>query len=153
MLIPRTGEKAREQKERQEREARNQELAGSSYQVPLPADFMSMGAGEDDQLSGVPWGGLNIQHMVAMGHESESRRGSRREPSDQFDYGGGGGADSQFYEPMLMSPYAGDMTYGGDDRYFDASASSPSYSFFDTGYDSFSGNSSNSSSSHSGKRH
>ncbi|ROW06055.1 hypothetical protein VMCG_04693 [Cytospora schulzeri] len=140
-------EKAREQKERQEREARNQELAGNSYQVPVPDDFMSMG---DDQLSGVPWGGLNLQHMVAMGHESESRRGSRRETSDQYDYAG---ADSQFYDAQLMSPYGGDMAYGGDDRYFDHSGSSPSYSFFDTGHDSFSGHSSSSSnSSRSGTR-
>ncbi|ROW09193.1 hypothetical protein VPNG_05663 [Cytospora leucostoma] len=110
-------EKAREQKERQEREARNQELAGSSYQVPVADDFTSMGAGGDDgdQLSGVPWGGLNIQHMVAMGHESESRRGSRREPSDhQYDYADPG----QYYDPQLMSsPYAGGgVAYGGDDR-------------------------------------
>ncbi|KAK7749744.1 hypothetical protein SLS53_000323 [Cytospora paraplurivora] len=109
-------EKAREHKERQEREARNQELAGSSYHVPVAEDFMSMRAGDDgDQLSGVPWGGLNIQHMVAMGHETESRRGSRREPSDhQYDYAG----PSQYYDPQLMSsPYAGGgVAYGGDDR-------------------------------------
>ncbi|KUI56744.1 hypothetical protein VP1G_04082 [Cytospora mali] len=136
------------QKERQERETRNQELAGSSYQVPMPDDFMSMGAGAgyDDQLSGVPWGGLNLQHMVTMGHESQSRRGSRRETPDHYDYAG---ADPQFYDAQLMSsPYGGGgMAYSGDDRYFGASASSPSYSFFDTGHDNFSGASSSSTSS------
>lgn len=153
-LTRRPGEKAREQKERQEREARNQELAGSSYQVPVAEDFVSMGAGagagdDGDQLSGVPWGGLNIQHMVAMGHESESRRGSRREPSDhQYDYADSG----QYYDPQLMSPpYGGGVAYGGDDRYFDASASSPSYSFLDAGHDSFSGISSSSSTSSSSR--
>ncbi|ROW02867.1 hypothetical protein VSDG_01656 [Cytospora chrysosperma] len=138
-------EKAREQKERQEREARNHELAGSSYQVPVPDDFMSMG---DDDLSGVPWGGLNLQHVVAMGHESESRRGSRRETSDHYDYTG---ADPQYYGAHFVSPSGGGMAaYGGDDRYFGTSASSPSYSLFDTGHDNFSGYSS--SSCHSGTR-
>lgn len=104
----------------------------------------------DDQLSGVPWGGLNLHHMVAMGHEREGRKGSRREPSDQYDYGGGG-ADSHFYDAQLMGPYVGDMAYGGCDRYFNASGSLPSYSsFFDTCHDNFSGAS---SSSHSGTRY
>ncbi|CAK7228755.1 hypothetical protein SCUCBS95973_006988 [Sporothrix curviconia] len=58
-------EKAREQKERSERESRNQEHAGSSYQVPGPEDL-----GIDDQLSGVPWGGPSFRFMVAKGHES-----------------------------------------------------------------------------------
>ncbi|CAK7197684.1 hypothetical protein SEUCBS139899_000332 [Sporothrix eucalyptigena] len=60
-----SGEKAREQKERSERESRNQEHAASSYQVPGPEDL-----GIDDQLSGVPWGGPSMRFMVAKGHES-----------------------------------------------------------------------------------
>lgn len=110
---------------------------------------MSMG---DDELSGVPWGGLNLQHMVAMGHESQSRRGSRREASDHYDYDYAG-ADPRYYDAQLMSsppPDGGVAAYGGDDRYFDASASSPSYSLFGTGHDNFSGDSS--SSSRSGTR-
>ncbi|POS69048.1 hypothetical protein DHEL01_v212558 [Diaporthe helianthi] len=149
-------EKAREQKEREERESRNEQLAGSAYQVPVPEDFMSPEGGEGgDCLSGVPWGGLSIQHMVAMGHESESRRGSRR----------GGLSDQQFgdysafydpalYDPQLAGGYGGGGVGGGaaDDssRYFDAlstSGSSPSYLSFDSGsgYDNFSGDSNSTS--------
>ncbi|KAK2602152.1 hypothetical protein N8I77_008708 [Diaporthe amygdali] len=144
-------EKAREQKEREERESRNEQLAGSSYQVPVPSDFASAGGEYDDYLSGVPWGGVSIQHMVAMGHESESRRGSRRggglsdhQQQQQYDYGA-------FYDPQL---YDGQLAggYGGGDnnRYFDAlsaSGSSPSYLSFDSGsgYDNFSGDNSSSS--------
>ncbi|KAI3399280.1 hypothetical protein diail_7234 [Diaporthe ilicicola] len=140
-------EKAREQKEREERESRNEQLAGSSYQVPVPEDFMSAGGGGgeyDDYLSGVPWGGVNIQHMVAMGHESESRRGSRRggDQQPQYDY-------SALYDPQLYDQ--SQPGYGGDNnRYFDAlsaSDSSPSYLSFDSGsgYDNFSGDNSSSS--------
>lgn len=159
---PTTGEKAREQKEREERESRNEQLAGSSYQVPVPEDFMSSEGGEyGDYLSGVPWGGVSIQHMVAMGHESESRRGSRRggglsdhqhQQQQQYDYG------ASFYDPQLydaqLAGSGGGYGGGADDsnRYFDAlssttSGSSPSYLSFDSGsgYDNFSGDNSSSS--------
>ncbi|CAK7568744.1 MAG: hypothetical protein SEPTF4163_006747 [Sporothrix epigloea] len=64
-------EKAREQKERSEREFQNQEHAASSYQVPGPEDLSI-----DDQLSGVPWGGPSLRFMVAKGHESLSNGSS-----------------------------------------------------------------------------
>lgn len=164
-LIPTVGEKAREQKEREERESRNEQLAGSSYQVPVPEDFMSPEGGEyGDYLSGVPWGGVSIQHMVAMGHESESRRGSRRggglsdhhnqqQGQQQYDYNAF--YDPQLYDSQLAGGYGGGGGGGGgsaDDsnRYFDAlstSGSSPSYLSFDSGsgYDNFSGDNSSSS--------
>lgn len=114
------------------------------------------GGGEyGDYLSGVPWGGVSIQHMVAMGHESESRRGSRRgglsdhhQQQQQYDY------STSFYDPQLYdAQLAGGGGYGGADdsnRYFDAlstSGSSPSYLSFDSGsgYDNFSGDNSSSS--------
>lgn len=153
---PPTGEKAREQKEREERESRNEQLAGSSYQVPVPEDFMSPEGGEyGDYLSGVPWGGVSIQHMVAMGHESESRRGSRRgglsdqHQQQQHDY------SASFYDPQLYDAQLAGSGYGGADdsnRYFGTlssttSGSSPSYLSFDSGsgYDNFSGDNSSSS--------
>lgn len=134
-----TGEKTRDQKERQEREARNQELAGSSYTVPLGSDLDGSSGGAD-QLSGLPWGGLNIPHMVARGHESASQQGSRRGASDQYDQQQQQGGSS-FYDPQLWGVQ--DMSYGaggfdvGDDRYFDTSASSSSPSYFS--YDAFPG--------------
>ncbi|KAI1330063.1 hypothetical protein F5Y16DRAFT_363893 [Xylariaceae sp. FL0255] len=68
-------EKAKEQKERTERDDRNQEHAGSSYRVPDPR---ALGP-DDDQLSGLPWGSVNMRHVIARGHESETRRGSTRD--------------------------------------------------------------------------
>lgn len=123
------GEKAREQKELQEREARNQEMAGASYTVPSGSDLAY-----EDQLSGLPWGGLNIPHMVHRGHESAgSQQGSRLDDSQQ----------QQCYDPQLSFGSGGvDMGYGGyevgNDRYFttnSACSSSPSY----FSYDAFSG--------------
>ena len=119
-----TGEKAREQKERSERESRNQEHAGSSYHIPGPTDITV-----DEDLSGVPWGGINMQHVFARGHESESRRGSRKE-SDP----------AMMDDPQYLSPYSGGYPQppswdgrdsGGEDRYYDNS--SPYYGYdYDT---------------------
>jgi hypothetical protein len=120
-----TGEKARDHKERAEREARNQQHAGSAYRVPEPDE---LAAGED--LSGLPWGGMNIQHVVARGHNAassqrSSQRGSRRESDGMLPVD-----DSlQYYSP----PYGSGLDYDqaasydgqdtgstGDDKYFDA---------------------------------
>jgi hypothetical protein len=68
------GEKTRETKERVERDARNREHAGSSYQVPTPLDFSA-----EEEHSGLPWGSLNMRHVLTRGHETESRRSSGRD--------------------------------------------------------------------------
>ncbi|KAK4044747.1 hypothetical protein C8A01DRAFT_42369 [Parachaetomium inaequale] len=61
-------EKAREQKDRAARDAQNQQYAGSAYTIPDPEDFTL----DDSDLSGLPWGGLNMRHVVARGHASAS---------------------------------------------------------------------------------
>lgn len=163
------GEKAREQKERQDREARNQELAGSSYAVPEASDLayydVDDGTAGADELSGLPWGGLNIPHMVARGHAASSgsqQGGSQQQQPSSHQYGSGQQYDHQqaggsFYDPqqfwdggsggsgaMSIASYGGGG-YGdaGDDRYFDTSASSSSPSYFS--YDAFSGDGGSSS--------
>lgn len=73
-----TGEKAKETKERTERESRNQEYAGGMYQVLEPANIPE----PDEDL--LPWGGLNIRHVVSRGHESESRRSSAGASYDDY---------------------------------------------------------------------
>ena len=70
-----SGEKAKEQKDKTERDSRNQEHAGSTYRVP---DGESLDD-EDGDVSGLPWGGINMRHVVAWGHESE--RGSGQDDS------------------------------------------------------------------------
>ncbi|KFA60918.1 hypothetical protein S40285_05787 [Stachybotrys chlorohalonatus IBT 40285] len=66
-------EKAKENKEKAEREMRNQEHAGNSYRIPSGSDINS-----DYEISGLPWGSVNIGHVVSRGHEVESRRSSGR---------------------------------------------------------------------------
>ncbi|KAL2130804.1 hypothetical protein VTI74DRAFT_5932 [Chaetomium olivicolor] len=62
-------EKAREQKDRAARDAQNQQYAGSAYHIPDPDDFTLDDGGD---LSGLPWGGINMRHVVARGHASAS---------------------------------------------------------------------------------
>ncbi|RDA86534.1 hypothetical protein CP532_1890 [Ophiocordyceps camponoti-leonardi (nom. inval.)] len=66
-------EKARENREKAERESRNQEHAGNSYRIPVGTDITT-----DHDLSGLPWGSMNLGLVVARGHEAESLRSSGR---------------------------------------------------------------------------
>lgn len=67
------GEKARENKEKTERETRNLEYAGNSYRIPEPSDFA-----QDSEVSGLPWGGMNMSHCLQRGHAAQSQRSSGR---------------------------------------------------------------------------
>ena len=67
------GEKARENKDKAEREMRNQENAGNSYRIPTADDFLN-----DTELSGLPWGSISFGHVVSRGHETEAQRSSGR---------------------------------------------------------------------------
>ncbi|ATY66813.1 hypothetical protein A9K55_000930 [Cordyceps militaris] len=66
-------EKAREGKEKAERDSRNLEHAGNSYRIPSGLDIAG-----DDTLNGLPWGSVNLGHVVSRGHEAESKRSSGR---------------------------------------------------------------------------
>ena len=65
------GEKARENREKAERESRNHENAGNSYRIPLGSDIST-----EDGLSGLPWGSVNLNFAISRGHETEGRRSS-----------------------------------------------------------------------------
>ncbi|KAL6871694.1 basic leucine zipper transcription factor domain-containing protein [Trichoderma longibrachiatum] len=65
--------KVKEQKERAEREAKDKEHAGNSYRIPEPDDIDA-----EPELSGLPWGSVSLSHIVARGHEVESRKSSGR---------------------------------------------------------------------------
>ncbi|KAI8657388.1 BZIP domain-containing protein [Fusarium keratoplasticum] len=113
-------EKARENKEKAERDSRNQEYAGNSYRIPNPGDFST-----DPEPSGLPWGSVNIAHFVARGQEVESRRSSGRgtysgddgfatatygaSPSyggaqwaQHTSYGGSSGGDEMYYDDSYL---------------------------------------------------
>lgn len=67
-------DKVREQKEDAEREADNQRRAGSSYASPEPGEIE-----QNHDLSGLPWGGISMKHIVEAGKtkEQNSQRSSR----------------------------------------------------------------------------
>lgn len=138
----RKGEKARENREKAERESRNQEHAGNSYRVPLGAADISGGGygygcgyGQEEELSGLPWGGLNLSLVVSRGHEAESRRSSGRgtyigdEPltaaaSPQWPVvpapaHGGAGLYHNFAQHHQTTPSYGSSSGGGEDVFFD----------------------------------
>lgn len=106
-----TGDKAKETKEREERDAQNQKHAGYSYHTPDARDM-----GTDDELSGLPWGSLSLRHVVSTGkaREDSSRRGSRRDEDR-----------SNSYESQNAS-------YSGGDAYYEADA--PGYDESDQVY-------------------
>ncbi|KAK3326311.1 hypothetical protein B0H66DRAFT_155477 [Apodospora peruviana] len=90
-------EKAREQKERTQRDALNQQYAGSSYRVPGPDDLPE----DQGNLSGLPWGSVGMGVIMSRGHATASQQGGgRRESSDPAMI------DANAY----LSPYGGGYT-------------------------------------------
>ncbi len=91
-----TGQKAREHKERAQRDAQNQQLAGASYEVPGPGSIHPM-----SDISGLAWGGMNLGFIFSKGHEHESQRGSSRMSDSRHEYRGlyplGGSGDPASY--------------------------------------------------------
>ncbi|CAL3963197.1 hypothetical protein PZA11_000884 [Diplocarpon coronariae] len=75
-------DKAKETKERSERDAENQARAGYSYHTPDPRNMR-----KDGELSGLPWGSISLKHVISKGKaKEESRRGSRsQEKSPAYD--------------------------------------------------------------------
>ncbi|RDW68464.1 hypothetical protein BP5796_09121 [Coleophoma crateriformis] len=98
-------DKAKETKEREERDAQNQMHASRSYHTPDPRDM-----GTDDELSGLPWGSLSLRHVVSKGkaREESSRRGSYRDEDR-----------SNSYESQNASYAGGDAYYEGDAPYYE----------------------------------
>ncbi|KAK8101575.1 hypothetical protein PG999_011949 [Apiospora kogelbergensis] len=111
-----------QQKEKSERDALNQERAGGSYHIHDSTDLAA-----DEEVSGLPWGGISMRHVVARGHESESRRSGSVPDEHHYHHDrhahGGSGDDGnpQFYSSPTMA-YGDDATatqdYGGS---FDSS--------------------------------
>jgi len=119
------GDKAKEAKERQDREAENRSYANQTYQTPNPSL-------EEDDLFGLPWGSLSLRHVVTKGRarEEESRWGI---------FGFGRDEDHRYYEhsvnqykPDVSSFYESDAyyEYGGSNSYY----TKDEYSIDDEGY-------------------
>ena len=74
------GDKAKEAKERQEREAQNRAHAGESYHTLSPSEMK-----DDDELSGLPWGSLSLKHVVSKGKDlKDKEQRSRQESGDLY---------------------------------------------------------------------
>ncbi|KAL2887743.1 Basic-leucine zipper (bZIP) transcription factor [Ceratocystis lukuohia] len=67
--LPILGERNRESKEHAQRAERNRIHASSSYRIPTPSDL-----GPENEVSGLPWGSINIGHVVSRGLDDASRR-------------------------------------------------------------------------------
>ncbi|GAO17026.1 uncharacterized protein UV8b_03160 [Ustilaginoidea virens] len=104
-------EKARENKEKAERELRNQEHAGNSYRIPSPTDFTL-----DTESSGLPWGSINWGVVISRGHEIQSQRSSGR----------GTYVGDEHYQAAQLTAHGGGLqqawSYGsssGEEAYYD----------------------------------
>lgn len=62
-----TGAKTKQKKEEKELQLRNQEHAGSAYTASSPSELADKG-----DLSGLPWGGPSMSHMLQTGKARES---------------------------------------------------------------------------------
>ncbi|RQM05455.1 hypothetical protein DH86_00001988 [Scytalidium sp. 3C] len=88
-------DKAKENKERAERDERNIAHAGSSYHTPDPSDLA-----RDEELSGLPWGSLSFKHVVEKGKAKEysSRHGSHGEEGSAYYAGRTHGSEEGYYD-------------------------------------------------------
>ncbi|KAI4868335.1 hypothetical protein F4820DRAFT_137148 [Hypoxylon rubiginosum] len=109
-------EKAKEQKEKAERESRDLEHADSSYRLPSTDE---LAADEDLSLSGLPWGSLSMKHVLARGHETESRKGSANGSGNGGDYGDAPQyyATSGPYLPRQTACYSANTNSSGEDDF------------------------------------
>lgn len=113
------GDKAKETKERQEREARDRAHAGNSYNIPDPSEM-----GADDELSGLPWGSLSLKYVVSRGmaRETGSWRGSPKDEDRSYDGSQGRASDDRDGHYEEDSTYFGE----GDQIYYDYGSASGS---------------------------
>lgn len=71
----------KEQKEETNRDAENKRRAGSSYATPEPEDIDT-----SETLSGLPWGGISMKHIVETGKTKEQN--SQQSSRENSVYGG-----------------------------------------------------------------
>ncbi|KAG7058063.1 basic leucine zipper transcription factor domain-containing protein [Colletotrichum scovillei] len=90
--------KNQDSKEKADRDAENETNAKNTYEIASgSSDPSGAGAGgaEEGAESGLPWGSINMNHVITRGHEHESRRGSgrddyvREDPYYMTNYGNG----------------------------------------------------------------
>ncbi|KAK2065678.1 hypothetical protein LY76DRAFT_679051 [Colletotrichum caudatum] len=104
--------KTQDSKEKAVRDAHNEANAHNAYTVASPS-----AAPAAEEESGLPWGSINFNHVIARGHERESHRGSGRDDYVREDpqYAAG-------YAASYTGGYNQPASYGssgGEDYYYD----------------------------------
>ncbi|KAF2854890.1 hypothetical protein T440DRAFT_387590, partial [Plenodomus tracheiphilus IPT5] len=108
-------DKTKELREEAERQAENQRKAGSSYTSPEPEAIET-----NEILSGLPWGGINLKHIIETGRKKEqiTRQSSRANSLHGGATGGRLGLhlSHQFAKGSPAWQYLRDFSYYQDDR-------------------------------------
>ena len=118
------GEKAREQKDRAQRDAQNQQFAGLAYRIPSPDDIPSDGG----ELSGLPWGSFDMRHVMTRGHHAAASSprvtgtgtgsDSRRRRRESLGRATATAAASVVYDGGYLNPYYGTATVMSPGSYY-----------------------------------
>ncbi|KAK1989433.1 hypothetical protein LZ30DRAFT_776162 [Colletotrichum cereale] len=113
--------KTQDCKEKAVRDAHNEANAHNAYTIASPSKEAAAAAAEEE--SGLPWGSINFNHVIARGHEHESRRGSGRDDyvREEPHYATGYTASytGGYNQPASYGSSGGeDYYYGGDDSPF-----------------------------------
>ncbi|GKT58931.1 basic leucine zipper transcription factor domain-containing protein [Colletotrichum tofieldiae] len=110
--------KNQDSKEKAARDAHNEANAHNTYAIASPSTVVA-----EEEESGLPWGSINFSHVIARGHEQESRRGSgrdeyvREEPYYTAGYAANYTAGNR--QPASYGSSGGeDYYYGGESPYF-----------------------------------
>ncbi|OHE95886.1 hypothetical protein CORC01_08738 [Colletotrichum orchidophilum] len=110
--------KNQDSKEKADRDADNEANAQNTYEVASSSDPSAEGA-----ESGLPWGSINMNHVITRGHEHESRRGSGRDDyvrEDPYYTTNYGNSYTEAFQPPASYGSSGgeDYYYGGDSPYY-----------------------------------
>ncbi|WDK11939.1 hypothetical protein CGRA01v4_03218 [Colletotrichum graminicola] len=114
------GKKTQDSKEKAVRDAHNESNAHNAYAIASPSAAATATVEEE---SGLPWGSINFNHVIARGHEHESRRGSGRDDyvREEPHYAAGYASSytGGYNQPASYGSSGGeDYYYGGESPFF-----------------------------------
>ncbi|EFQ28081.1 uncharacterized protein GLRG_03225 [Colletotrichum graminicola M1.001] len=112
--------KTQDSKEKAVRDAHNESNAHNAYAIASPSAAATATVEEE---SGLPWGSINFNHVIARGHEHESRRGSGRDDyvREEPHYAAGYASSytGGYNQPASYGSSGGeDYYYGGESPFF-----------------------------------
>ncbi|KAK1594807.1 uncharacterized protein LY79DRAFT_668416 [Colletotrichum navitas] len=115
--------KTQDSKEKAVRDAHNEANAHNAYAIASPSAATTAAAAGAEEESGLPWGSINFNHVIARGHEHESRRGSRRDDyvREEPHYAAGYASSytGGYNQPASYGSSGGeDYYYGGESPFF-----------------------------------